>query len=226
MRDSSGEFVTAPLESSRDAAKKPESRTSRVLRFISRNKLGLGAVAAALGIAASGNADNVVHGTEDAVSKVTSLDLSRDNTSEIKNGTIKEISFGKSPDGVEGIVYEKFRLKEVPYSGTVGVATSNQEVIIRSGPTTESDEISFETLKKDGINPDALWGFRVYGEDYDNIPKGQKGEWIEFSYLNKAGEKRTLYTASKFVDFDGEKELRIEQPDGKIIALPYGVDNK
>lgn len=245
MVDNSAEHKTfvpkPPVSSDRVAVRPP----SRLVRFLRNNTLGVGALAAALGMSpviVSGQAEDMVGGAKDAIHGAAGTvadtaanvikvpDPQKDATEKVrKDLESKSRNFGdpvtsaweKDPKtGKDVIVYEHGSWSDVPISGTVGVKTKNQPLIVRSEPSTDGKVVSAEELKKLGVDVNNVWMTRVVGGPYDaNDPKDAgEEEWIKTTVKG-----RSFFTASKFANPDGQKELEIEASDGsgRKIMVPF-----
>lgn len=184
------------------------------------------------------NADRVAQTTGDVAEGVASHGLSDPQGEQIsqarevlksqgfKFGDARPSAIAKDPaTGADGVILRRGALQDIDISGTVGVQTSKQPLVIRSGePTMKGGSVSVEELKETGVDLGNVLMKEVWGGP-DTLPQeGEKGtpeEWVEFTVKGKDGADRVLYAAQKFAQFNGEKMLEIPRPDGSKVQVPF-----
>ncbi len=185
---------------------------------------GAASLLASFGIAATGNADNVVYGAKDAVGNVVNFgieDQQHSATQKVRNELAeKGIKFGDPRDsaiatdpntGRDGLVWRHGSLGDISISGTVGVKMEMQRLIIRDQASTDGKDVSLEEIKKMGVHLEDLWMLEVHGGPITEEPK--EGAWVKFTALDIDGNPKDFFAKEEFAKLDGKNELRLEVHD-------------
>lgn len=131
----------------------------------------------------------------------------------LPNSIYKDPATGKE----KGVILHHGSLGDIPISGTVGVSTENQELIVRAGPQTNADIISQDELSKLGVDLGNLDFVEVYGSPYDKDTH-QEGE--PFVWVKTTASGKDIFAARKFAQYDGKTQLQM-QTDNGLVIVPF-----
>lgn len=229
-------------------SEKPLAEVPQARNFLQRllDKMGtpakVGVAAGGLTAATVGAAAGITHLEEKDMDKVANMGLPNLQGNEVsqtrkeleakglKLGDVRASARRIDPvTGKEGTIMLHGSLGESGLSGTVGVSTEVQPVIIRSDePSMEGKQVTTEELAELGVNTNDIWMTQVYGGP-DSIPQpgkeAQVGDWVKFSAKGKDGTDHTFFAAEKFAKPDGKKMLELNTDVG-VVQVPFTPINQ